>query len=416
MATPINTPVAGEIWHLSIDDLLATPVAARPRLGGPGPFVINLSASTAPISQPPKALEACPAAHVYQIQRIEDRRLRFRLRLGPFASEDEAESVLDKVRDLYPSALTATADADDARAIESIQARLSALRKPERPVASAPVQVPRAAPIPVLSDRVEPMSGPVVSAGAAPIPTLVHAAVPERTIAAAPIAVLAPIPVPATPAAALREAPQAMQAMQARQARQATSATATVTERAAVAPSRLPEQSVRRIERPAVQPPSIESTQTIRPITPLELESDDASRWFVIQLSIAERTFDPDALPNLDIFSEYRLYSVAGLDQGRIMHSLRLGFFGDAVAAGAVASYLASFYENPAVKRVSAAERERFAEQRVEARKDIGATGRHAVIEITSERIQRDSRGGSVSVLPCIIGPVQAQGASARKR
>jgi hypothetical protein len=36
---------------------------------------------------------------------------------------------------------------------------------------------------------------------------------------------------------------------------------------------------------------------------------------------------------------------------------------------------------------VSVAERERFANQKVEARKDVEATGRHAVIEITDELV-----------------------------
>jgi hypothetical protein len=143
--------------------------------------------------------------------------------------------------------------------------------------------------------------------------------------------------------------------------------------------------------------PSLESTQTVRALTQLELEDDQASRWFAIQLSLAEDTFDPDTLPNLDIFSVYRLYSVAGIDQGRIVHALRLGFFTEEIAAGAVASYLAAFYDKPTIKRVSAAERERFAEQSLEPRKDVGATGKHAAIEITSERFVRERRGGQTA-------------------
>jgi hypothetical protein len=74
------------------------------------------------------------------------------------------------------------------------------------------------------------------------------------------------------------------------------------------------------------------------------------------------------------------------------MHALRLGFFSEEVAARAVANYLASFYDTVTIKRVSGAERERFAEQRVEARKDVGATGQHTVIEITADRILRPIR------------------------
>ena len=108
MGTPINSPLTSEIWHLTIDDLLE-PLPASPRLGGPGPFVINLSASTAPISVPMKSVAEHPGTHVYQIQRTEDRRVRYRLRLGPFETEAEAEALLATVREIYPSALTASA-------------------------------------------------------------------------------------------------------------------------------------------------------------------------------------------------------------------------------------------------------------------------------------------------------------------
>jgi hypothetical protein len=142
--------------------------------------------------------------------------------------------------------------------------------------------------------------------------------------------------------------------------------------------------------------PSLETTQTVRAITQVELEDDHALRWYVIQLSSAQEAFDPDTVPNLDIFSVYRLYSVAGIDQGRIVHALRLGFFSEEAAASAVASYLAAFYEKPTIKRVSAAERQRFAEQPLEPRKDMGATGKQAVIEITDERFVRRRRSDAV--------------------
>jgi hypothetical protein len=151
--------------------------------------------------------------------------------------------------------------------------------------------------------------------------------------------------------------------------------------------------SSRRGDTPAGKPaPSLESTQTLRPLTPLELGEHEAPRWFVVQLALSDDAFDPDALPHLDIFSLYRLYTVIGLDQGRLVHALRLGFFAEEVGARAVAGYLATFYEEPLVKRVSVAERDRFADQRVEARKDVGATGRHLAIEITDELVVRGRR------------------------
>jgi hypothetical protein len=103
-------------------------------------------------------------------------------------------------------------------------------------------------------------------------------------------------------------------------------------------------------------------------------------------------------VPSLDIFAAYCLYSVAGLDQGKVMHALRLGFFADEISAQAVAAYLQSYFEAPAIKRVSVAERERFAEQRqVVARKDIGATGMHSVIEMSSPTPVRETRLADLS-------------------
>jgi hypothetical protein len=91
-------------------------------------------------------------------------------------------------------------------------------------------------------------------------------------------------------------------------------------------------------------------------------------------------------VPSLDIFEAYRLYTVMGLIDGKLMHALRLGFFNDDISAQAVAAYLKSFFEAPAIKRVSSAERERFAERQVVPRKDVGATGLHSVIEMSSPR------------------------------
>jgi hypothetical protein len=609
MATPINAPMAGEIWHLSIEDLFQ-PVQEAPRLGGAGPFVINLSVSTAPISIPTKAFAGCSNAHVYQIQVTEDGRTRYRLRLGPFATEDEADAVLAVVRDTYPGALTATASASDSRVIGSMQAKVVARqpsapkpvdaavteksapkkvaaenRVPEKPakekadaeisidiawptpelvvpatrpvraatvatpapapvaiapVAPAPLQLARewalpaldiplpnresswaanaapvltdvvaptikvpapkiAAPIPVvapvLTDAVAPkpkapaVTAPVVPApkAAAPIavtpaPAAVQATTPKPAATinapapkfvappaaapktAAPIApvsvAVTPIPAPiastasgpaakqtaapakpsppkiaaplpkiadqspkfappppkvtapppriaakmAPPMASEKSAPVLTQSMLSH------SKAATKLRQSAMKPSanRLtslqhvvvataPKPAVREVKKLDEPLESLESTQTMRALTPTELEDIDASRWFVIELALADHAFDPDAVPNLDIFSEYRLYSVAGLDEGRVVHALRLGFFREEIGAVAVASYLAAYWEKPAIKRISLAERERFADQRVEARKDVGATGRHAVIEITDELVARRKRSSKSS-------------------
>jgi hypothetical protein len=718
MATRVNTPLAGEIWHLSIEDLF-TPVQEAQRLGGDGPFVISLSVSTAPINVPKKPFDCCPDAHIYQIQVNEDGRTRYRLRLGPFVFEDDADAVLQEVREIYPAALTATACALDVRTIESMQAKVDSKRpqsrKPgraaaekaaadqaaaeiaaaekavadsiaaeraaqqhaaerlaaeraaaeraaqklaaERAAAERALQklaaeklaaeraaaeraaaeraarqlaaeraaaerlaaeraaaeraaqklaaeklaaeraaaeraaaekaaaeraaaeraaaeraaqklaaeraaaerlaaeraaaeraaqklaaeklaaeraaaaraaaeraaaeraaaeraaaeraaqrlaaekaaaekaaaekaaaeraaaeraaqrlaaekaaaekaaaekalaekaaqklaaeraaaekmaaekaaaaraaaeraeqkraaeklvaevsidigptVPKAAPL--LTDVVARIlkTKPVTDA-AVPAPLLTEMVKPGRKgrapkVAAAPVgaefatrvivvpapkltdqkaAILRPaasaspastVPVLSQPAV-LSQQPAVLAAMQ-----------PTIVATAAVPAAR----EVKQLNEPL---PDLESTQTVRALTPPELEDHESSRWFVIQLALADHAFDPEAVPNLDIFSEYRLYSVAGLDQGRTVHALRLGFFTEEIAAVMVASYLGAHYNKPTIRRVSVAERERFAHQRVEARKDVGETGTHAVIEITDELVARRKR------------------------
>jgi hypothetical protein len=351
MGEPINTPLTGDIWNLSIDDLLA-PMPETQRLGGLGPFVINLSASSAPIDVPAKGIAGCEYAHFFLVQRMEDRRPRYRLRLGPFVTEDEADAALDKVRTLYPSALTATADAEDLRAMTTMRAKFDALQPPpERRRQPVTVTPPAAQEIPSISLLATPASllppptppTPPVSPVSPVSPVFAVFAVPSRAPAGPPPAI------PRVPAP----------------------------------------QQVQQIKKPL---PNLDATQTVRALTELELEDDQASRWFVIQLALADDAFDPDVLPNLDIFGAYRLYSVAGIDQGRIVHALRMGFFSEEVGARAVASYLAVYYDNPTIKRVSSAERQRFADQRLEPRKDVGATGRQAVIEITNERFVRERK------------------------
>jgi hypothetical protein len=374
---------------MNIEDLFA-PLPEKTRLGGPGPFVINLSASSAPIDVPAKGVAGCSHAHVYQVHRIEDRRSRYRLRLGPFAREDDADTELLKVRDIYPSALTATADAEDLRIIAALQVKAPASPSPTaKPAVPTPVEaVVKQVETPMELTLVEevtrqletPVVRPSVAAVAKPVEKPVMQAAAK--LAEKPAAkVVAPMSATPKPAAAKQVSP------------------AMVT---AVAPAALtPQQKLPvrapvplQAEQPSQRAINLESTQTVRALTELELEDDQTSCWFAIQLSLAEEPFDPETLPNLDIFSVYRLYSVAGIDKGRIVHALRLGFFTEQIAAGAVASYLAAFYDNPAIKRVSAAERERFADQSLQARKDVGATGKQAEIEITNERYVREKRIG----------------------
>jgi hypothetical protein len=356
MAGPIKTPATANTGHLSGEDLFA-PLPEKMRLGGPGPFVINLTVSTAPIELPGRNFDAGRDAYVYQVQRTEDRRLRYRLRLGTFTSEDDADAVLEKVRDIYPAALTATADADDLRSIAALQSKTGA----QRARAAAKAAELAAA----------------MKAATTPTPMAMPAEPPAR--AAEPVA---KAPEPAPMVLSLVEDPVARP--------KAAAPTSLILSLLDELPAARPAQDAKKPS------PGIHSTQTVRALSELELQSDQASQWFVIQLSLSEQAFDSETVPNLDIFGVYRLYSVAGIDQGRIVHALRLGFFAEGSAAAAVASYLSAYYDKPTVKRVSTAERDRFVNQGLQPGKDVGATGKHAVIEITNERYVREKRNNKL--------------------
>ncbi len=411
MSAPIDSALSGDIWHLGIDDLFA-PLPETIRLGGSGPFVINLTTSSAPIALPAKSLAGCEHVQMYQLQRVEDRRPRYRLRVGPFTSEDEADAILKIVRDIYPGALTATADGEDLRVIANLQpkavspppaakpavaivpapaAKLAAAVMPPQPAAKpAPAIV---APQPVV--RPAPATAPQPVAKFAPAMAPPVASPPVLTVEQK-VSVRPPAAKPALSVMPPAVAPPVLRAEQKVPVRapQPKPLAAAVPPIKAPMPPVPPPGPVHKLSTPL---PDLESTQTVRALTQLELNDEQASRWFVIQLSLSEEAFDPETVPNLDIFSVYRLYCVAGIDQGRIVHALRLGFFSEEIAASAVASYLAAFYDKPAIKRVSAAERQRFADQSLRACKDVGATGKHAVIEITDERYVRERRSGQAA-------------------
>src|SRR5262249_62356479 len=98
---------AEDLWHLSSDALFVAPVEPPP-LEGPGPFVINLSASTAPISISPPGLAGFEKFKLYQVSRKEDGRDRFRLRLGFFDTPASVNEALALLPDPHPTAFPLT--------------------------------------------------------------------------------------------------------------------------------------------------------------------------------------------------------------------------------------------------------------------------------------------------------------------
>jgi hypothetical protein len=129
--------------------------ASGPSAGqGTSLFVINLCASMAPLANVAKSLPGLDAYRLYQVARREDGRTRYRLRLGFFTSEADAESVLNSVRDSYPTAFTACLCDEDRKfargyvpdgAISAAPAAKIAVVVENKPVAK--VEPPKSAPV-----------------------------------------------------------------------------------------------------------------------------------------------------------------------------------------------------------------------------------------------------------------------------
>jgi hypothetical protein len=141
--------------------------------------------------------------------------------------------------------------------------------------------------------------------------------------------------------------------------------------------------------------PNLDSTQTIRALTNEEMSDAAQEKWFAIQLAASEQPVNLDILPHLDIFEAYRLYSVATAGSGKIVHSLRLGFFKEAVSAEAVSGYLKTFFGAPTVLRISVAEQARFKDA-PQPRRAEAEEPKNNVVELNN------ARAGRAPVVPTI--------------
>lgn len=133
--------------------------------------------------------------------------------------------------------------------------------------------------------------------------------------------------------------------------------------------------------------PDLDSTQTIRALTSAELNDDAQEKWFAIQLAASEQPVNLDTMPHLDIFEAYRLYSVALAGSGKIVHSLRIGFFKEEVSAEAVGGYLKTFFASPSVLRISVAEYARFKD--APQPRHVAAAPPAKVVELSDARAAR---------------------------
>jgi hypothetical protein len=165
-------------------------------------FVINLCSSTTPMALTQPDAPELKRFRFFVSRRLEDRRERFRLHMGYFASLEEAEEWLSVVRDVYPGAWAGEAPGKRLRA----RAAAALPASPSLPLEAAAVAVaaPAASPWEAPSASIIALSSDIAVAILVlpPAPAALSSA-PSETVAvsiAAPAATAAP---PATPASAI---------------------------------------------------------------------------------------------------------------------------------------------------------------------------------------------------------------------
>jgi len=374
-------------------------------------FVINLCSSTSPVALTPPDHAGLKRFSFFVSRRREESRERFRLHMGYFDTQEEAEKLLDIVREIYPGAWAGLAPGQRLRAAAA-----------QGVAAAAPTIATEVAPAEL--DR--PLDS-TPAAAAQPLtraPEIAAAAVAEDTVVGA--AALAPVPhegrripecqsVKAEHEAATRSLHDVRAAIaslddtsarvpvlramaELKPAASAPSGNSTargsgapvegavdisdsgvlaVLEHGAGAATATPTSPAGRSPTAAATAATTTATATAATGTTVAMAMPAAERagawqgtgaeaqprnenpYYAVQLMWSVQPMDIAQVPQLAIFSAYTLYGAEGNRDGRRWYGLRLGFFTDAVSARQVAYYVRSEFSTVSVVPVTSRERER---------------------------------------------------------
>lgn len=329
----------------SIGNLVSTAgTSLSPKALSPPRFVINLCASTTPVGLVQPTHAGLKRFTFFVSRRLEEGRERFRLHMGYFDSQEEAEKILDLVRDVYPAAWAGVAPGIKLRARAAlpepapVEAPVAALAAPT-PAAPPPAPVVAAVKLELAPDvpRTRPAFDRTNDAASRDVTS-------SLSDVRATIASLGDAADTAPPANTVLEGAAVLQLL--------TSARPAPAAR--VAPARP------MATRPAATRPS-EASQPIKATAPPapQAAAQPEQALFAVQLLWSVQAIDMSQVPQLAIFSAYTLYGAEGNRDGRRWYGLRLGFFTDAVSAKQVAQYVRSEFTSVSVVPVTDRERTR---------------------------------------------------------
>ncbi len=302
-------------------------------------FVINLASSTTPVPLPQSTHPELKRFKFFVSRRREDGRERFRLHMGYFSTQEEAERLLELVREVYPAAWAGVAPGQKLRA-------QAAARPAPAPAAVLPAAV---APEKPRTLQLHPVTAASIDMPAPP--TIQPAA-----------AVVAEKPATVQKPAVNDQASDQMGAAQSLSSVRAAIAALDVTaERKAIkavqpGPASKPlltgAQVLKVLEPAAPAKPAVaKPAAAIKPRSELTM--------YALQLVWSVQPIVMSGIPQLAIFSAYTLYGAEGNRDGRRWYGLRLGFFTDATSAKQVAQYVRSEFASVSVVPVTVRERER---------------------------------------------------------
>jgi hypothetical protein len=344
-------------------------------------FVINLCASTTPVGLVHPSHPQLKRFTFFVSRRREEGRERFRLHMGYFSSQEEAEKLLDAVRDIYPAAWAGVAPG------QNLRSRTPGNAPASQPAAAAPAPAPVAAPpseetaahsltnvraaIDSLRDQpAAPAQPPAAvstttpAAASAPAPPAAAAAEPLRGAQVLRLLEDAPAQ-PASAAAPL--APRTNVAAAAPVTKAAAPAARAASAAALNAPTTAQRAAPQLRSVPAPRPAAHSSGAAQRVAPPMAASGAPARTYaappelaaYAVQLLWSVQPIDMSQIPQLAIFAAYTLYGAEGNRDGRRWYGLRLGFFTDAVSAKQVAQYVRSEFKSVSVVPVTQRERSR---------------------------------------------------------
>ena len=345
-------------------------------------FVINLCGSTTPVALTPPDHAGLKRFTFFVSRRREEGRERFRLHMGYFDSQEDAERLLDIVREIYPGAWAGLAPGQRLRAQAEAEtvagADNEAVTPPHQDVAASAEGTPAAA-VDAPAAVIAPVAAPVVAATIeapvsppeAPSLTLVPdegrrvselAAITQENEAAARAlsnvrAAIASLEDSTTSTPTLSPIPELQAAVVAKPPAAAEPAR-DLSETAAL---RVLEAAAKTASESTVRQPVLPTTDDAAAAAQAASSGKprDEKTAFAVQLLWSVQPIDIEQIPQLAIFSAYTLYGAEGNRDGRRWYGVRLGFFTDAVSAKQVAHYVRSDFSTVSVVPVTVRERER---------------------------------------------------------